>query len=230
MSRLSSWKAGKQSMSELAGRTFLVTGGNTGIGRATAAGLASRGGRVWIAARSRAKGEAAVAAIKAETGSDSVWFLPLDLADLDSVRACAVGLPGPGRAVARAGEQRRRGGARGPDQAGFRADVRDQSSRSFRADGRPARLPDRQRAGPGGDGVQRRPLLGQGHRLRGAAPAHARHHRDCASTRSPSCATCCSRRNSPAARRAPGSPRTRCTRGWWPPTSGGGCRGRSARS
>jgi retinol dehydrogenase 12 len=76
-------------MSELDGRTFLVTGGNTGIGRATAAGLASRGGRVWIAARSRAKGEAAVAAIKAETGSDSVFFLPLDLADLDSVRACA---------------------------------------------------------------------------------------------------------------------------------------------
>src|SRR5580704_5962455 len=78
-------------MSEPEGRTFLVTGGNTGIGRATAAGLAGRGGRVWIAARSRAKGEAAVAAIKAETGSDSVWFLPLDLADLDSVQSCAAG-------------------------------------------------------------------------------------------------------------------------------------------
>jgi NAD(P)-dependent dehydrogenase (short-subunit alcohol dehydrogenase family) len=74
---------------ELAGRTFLVTGGNTGIGRATAAGLAGRGGRVWIAARSRAKGEAAVAGIKASTGNEAVWFLPLDLADLDSVRACA---------------------------------------------------------------------------------------------------------------------------------------------
>jgi NAD(P)-dependent dehydrogenase (short-subunit alcohol dehydrogenase family) len=44
---------------------------------------------VWIAARSRAKGEAAVAAIKASTGNEAVWFLPLDLADLDSVRACA---------------------------------------------------------------------------------------------------------------------------------------------
>ncbi len=78
-------------MSEPEGRTFLVTGGNTGIGRATAAGLAGRGGRVWITARSPAKGEAAVAAIKAETGSDSVWFLPLDLADLDSVRSGAAG-------------------------------------------------------------------------------------------------------------------------------------------
>ena len=76
-------------MGEVAGRTFLVTGGNTGIGRATAAGLAQRGGRVWIAARSRAKGEAAVAEIKASTGNDSVFFLPLDLADLDSVRAGA---------------------------------------------------------------------------------------------------------------------------------------------
>jgi NAD(P)-dependent dehydrogenase (short-subunit alcohol dehydrogenase family) len=73
----------------VAGQTFLVTGGNTGIGRATAAALAQRGGRVWITARSPAKGEAAVAGIKAATGSDSVWLLPLDLADLDSVRSCA---------------------------------------------------------------------------------------------------------------------------------------------
>jgi NAD(P)-dependent dehydrogenase (short-subunit alcohol dehydrogenase family) len=72
-------------MSDLAGRTFLVTGGNTGIGRATVTALAARGGRVWIAARSRAKSEAAIA----EIGSDSVFFLPLDLADLGSVRSCA---------------------------------------------------------------------------------------------------------------------------------------------
>jgi len=73
----------------LDGRTFLVTGGNTGIGRATAEALAGRGARVWIASRSRAKGEEAVAAIKASTGNDSVGFLPLDLADLESVRSCA---------------------------------------------------------------------------------------------------------------------------------------------
>ena len=71
------------------GRTFLVTGANTGIGRATAAALARQGGRVYVASRSRAKGEEAVAGIKASTGNDAVWFLPLDLADLDSVRACA---------------------------------------------------------------------------------------------------------------------------------------------
>ena len=75
---------------ELAGRTFLVTGANTGIGRATAEGLARRGGRVYVASRSPDKGSAAVAAIRTATGNNAVSFLPLDLADLDSVRACAV--------------------------------------------------------------------------------------------------------------------------------------------
>ena len=76
-------------MSELSGRTFLVTGGNTGIGFATAQDLASRGARLYVACRSREKGEAAISAIKASAGNDAVFFLPLDLADLDSVRACA---------------------------------------------------------------------------------------------------------------------------------------------
>ncbi|HLI36410.1 MAG TPA: SDR family oxidoreductase [Streptosporangiaceae bacterium] len=76
-------------MGDLAGRTFLVTGGNTGIGRATAHQLAARGGRVYLACRSRARGEAAAAGIRAETGNDKTAFLPLDLADLASVRRCA---------------------------------------------------------------------------------------------------------------------------------------------
>jgi NAD(P)-dependent dehydrogenase (short-subunit alcohol dehydrogenase family) len=74
---------------DLAGRTFLVTGANTGIGRATAQALAQRGARVYVASRSRDKGEAAVAGIKASAETGKVWFLPLDLADLDSVRSCA---------------------------------------------------------------------------------------------------------------------------------------------
>jgi len=74
---------------ELGGRTFLVTGGNTGIGRATALGLAQRGGRVYIACRSVPKGAEAAASIRAATGNESVGVLRLDLADLDSVRSCA---------------------------------------------------------------------------------------------------------------------------------------------
>src|SRR5271165_6531681 len=75
--------------SDLSGRTFLVTGGNTGIGLATARALAKRGGRVHLACRSAQKGQAAAAEIAAATGTDQVRFLQLDLADLASVRASA---------------------------------------------------------------------------------------------------------------------------------------------
>jgi retinol dehydrogenase-12 len=76
-------------MAELTGRTFLVTGANTGIGLATARALAARGGRVHLACRSPERGQAAVAAIRDATGSDEVAFLKLDLASLDSVREAA---------------------------------------------------------------------------------------------------------------------------------------------
>ncbi len=76
-------------MADLSGRTFLVTGGNTGIGLAAARDFARRGGQVYLACRSREKGEAAAASIAAETGRDAARFLELDLADLSSVRRCA---------------------------------------------------------------------------------------------------------------------------------------------
>jgi retinol dehydrogenase 12 len=74
---------------ELSGRTFLVTGANTGIGLATVTDLARRGGRVYLACRSGEKGAAAVTQVAAATGSEEVRFLPLDLADLASVSDCA---------------------------------------------------------------------------------------------------------------------------------------------
>jgi len=76
-------------MTDLAGRTYLVTGANAGIGYATALELARRGGRVYLGCRSQAKGAAAVAAITAATGSDLVRLVLLDLADLASVRKAA---------------------------------------------------------------------------------------------------------------------------------------------
>jgi NAD(P)-dependent dehydrogenase (short-subunit alcohol dehydrogenase family) len=76
-------------MTDLAGRTFLVTGANTGIGLATATALAGRGATVFAACRSAEKGQAAVARMIAETGNDDITFLPLNLADLAEVKASA---------------------------------------------------------------------------------------------------------------------------------------------
>lgn len=67
-----------------AGRTFIVTGANAGLGFEVARVLAGRGARVLLGCRDRGKAEAAMARI----GGD-VAHLPLDLADLDSVRRAA---------------------------------------------------------------------------------------------------------------------------------------------
>ena len=106
-------------MSEASGRTFLVAGANTGIGRATAEGLAGPGGRVWIGARSRVKGEEAVASVKAATGNDAVFFLPLDLADLDSVRAGAAAFLARGEPLHVLVNNAGVGGAHGLSKQGF---------------------------------------------------------------------------------------------------------------
>src|ERR1051326_5775020 len=76
-------------MAELSGRTFLVTGANTGIGRATATDLARRGGRVHVAGRSEAKTLPVVDELKHAYGADSAEFLQLDLADLGAIRKSA---------------------------------------------------------------------------------------------------------------------------------------------
>jgi len=74
---------------DLGGRTAVVTGANSGIGRAAAHELAGAGARVVLAVRDAAKGEAAAAAMPggAETRV-------LDLADLASVRAFAAAWKG----------------------------------------------------------------------------------------------------------------------------------------
>jgi retinol dehydrogenase 12 len=74
---------------DLVGRTVLVTGANTGIGRATAVALARRGARVHLACRSKARAQPVLDAITAASGPDAAAFLALDLSDLASVRAGA---------------------------------------------------------------------------------------------------------------------------------------------
>ncbi|XP_016120942.1 dehydrogenase/reductase SDR family member 13-like, partial [Sinocyclocheilus grahami] len=66
-----------------------LTGGNTGIGKATSAELATRGARVILACRSKQRGEAAAQEIRMETGNDAVIFMQLDLASHKSIRSFA---------------------------------------------------------------------------------------------------------------------------------------------
>ena len=70
-------------------RICLVTGANSGIGLETARGLAAKGATVVMTARSRSKGEQAVADVQKTTGNPNIELLALDLADLTSVRAAA---------------------------------------------------------------------------------------------------------------------------------------------
>jgi len=72
----------------LAGRTAVITGGNSGIGRATAAALSAKGARVVLAVRDQAKGRAAGIGGEVDVRS-------LDLASLASVRDFAAGIEFP---------------------------------------------------------------------------------------------------------------------------------------
>ena len=74
---------------KLTGKTFIVTGANTGIGKVTALELARKGAHVILACRSVAKTEAVVAEIQRTTGNRNVEVVELDLGDLASVRRCA---------------------------------------------------------------------------------------------------------------------------------------------
>jgi NAD(P)-dependent dehydrogenase (short-subunit alcohol dehydrogenase family) len=84
------WTAGD--IPDQSGRTFVVTGANSGLGYVTAAELARHGGRVIMAVRNEAKGRQALDRIRAAHPDAAVEQRHLDLADLDSVRAFADGI------------------------------------------------------------------------------------------------------------------------------------------
>ena len=71
------------------GRVAVVTGANSGLGYETALALARKGAQVVMGCRNAAKSEAAVQAIRAAAPGALLTPLPLDLADLASVRRFA---------------------------------------------------------------------------------------------------------------------------------------------
>jgi NAD(P)-dependent dehydrogenase (short-subunit alcohol dehydrogenase family) len=76
-------------ISDQTGRTFVITGANSGIGLAAARALAAAGAHVVLAVRDVEKGRRA-----SETIVGSAEVRPLDLADLESVRSFAAGWEG----------------------------------------------------------------------------------------------------------------------------------------
>ncbi len=74
---------------EQAGKSFIVTGANAGVGFEIARVLAARGARVLLGCREQTRAEEAIARIKRITPNADLVWLPLDLGDLDSVRNAA---------------------------------------------------------------------------------------------------------------------------------------------
>ncbi len=74
---------------DLTGKTCLITGGNSGIGKATALGLARMGWTIVIVSRSKEKGEAALTDIIAKSGNRNVELMLADISTQDSIRRLA---------------------------------------------------------------------------------------------------------------------------------------------
>ncbi|CAL8337809.1 unnamed protein product [Boreogadus saida] len=69
----------------MAGRSFMITGANSGIGRATAMAIAKKGGTVHMVCRNKDKAEEARADIVKESGNKEIFVHILDLSETKKV-------------------------------------------------------------------------------------------------------------------------------------------------
>lgn len=74
---------------DLTGKTYVITGANSGIGLVTAQQLAKQGATVIMGVRRVSEGERVAAEIRAEVATAKLVVYQLELGDLDSVRAFA---------------------------------------------------------------------------------------------------------------------------------------------
>ncbi|XP_068038215.1 dehydrogenase/reductase SDR family member 12 isoform X4 [Anomalospiza imberbis] len=66
---------------DVAGRSFLVTGANSGIGKATAKEIARRGGTVHLVCRNKERAEVAKEEIVTETGNQNIFLHIVDISN-----------------------------------------------------------------------------------------------------------------------------------------------------
>ena len=76
-------------MTTMSGRTVLITGGNTGIGRTAARQLGELGAHVVITARNRAKGESALSWLREAVPAATFDLVDLDLSDTAAIERAA---------------------------------------------------------------------------------------------------------------------------------------------
>ncbi|KAI3465430.1 hypothetical protein Pfo_022093 [Paulownia fortunei] len=74
---------------QIEGKNCIVTGANSGIGYATAEGLASRGATVYMVCRNKERGEAALVEIQSATGNKNVYLEVCDISSISDVKSFA---------------------------------------------------------------------------------------------------------------------------------------------
>ncbi|KOM55571.1 hypothetical protein LR48_Vigan10g146300 [Vigna angularis] len=72
---------------QIPGKNCIVTGANSGIGYATAEGLAKRGATVYLICRNKEKGEAALSEIQTRTGNQNVHLEICDLSSVNEIKS-----------------------------------------------------------------------------------------------------------------------------------------------
>uniref|UniRef100_UPI00398F4866 retinol dehydrogenase 13-like n=1 Tax=Pristiophorus japonicus TaxID=55135 RepID=UPI00398F4866 len=80
------WWRPRECPVDLTGKTAIVTGANTGIGRSIALDFAQRNARVILACRNLARGQRAKHAIRLKSGNSKVHLRLLDTSSMESVR------------------------------------------------------------------------------------------------------------------------------------------------